>query len=84
MFNNLGLALGLALKFYKTVAKELKLKVKVFGANSYVSRSYREKTGRRPLVSPILIRVNELVSSNFVIFRRCCNNSLEFIESLLN
>ena len=27
MFNNLGLALGMALKFYTSVEKELKLKV---------------------------------------------------------
>ena len=29
-FNNLGLALGIALKFYTSVAKELKLKVRTF------------------------------------------------------
>ena len=29
-FNNLGLALGMALKFYKSLAKELKLKVRKF------------------------------------------------------
>ena len=33
-FNNLGLALVMALKFYNSVAKGLKLKVKVLGANS--------------------------------------------------
>ena len=49
MFNNLGLALGTNLKFYTSVKKELKLKVGEFwGANSYVCRSYREKTGRGP------------------------------------
>ena len=33
-FNNLGLAVGKAFKFYTSVAKVLKLKVKVLGANS--------------------------------------------------
>ena len=42
-FNNLGLAQGVALKFYTSVAKGLKLKDKVLGANSSVCRSYREK-----------------------------------------
>ena len=53
MFNNLGLALGTNLKFYTSVKKELKLKVGEFwGANSYVCRSYREKTGRGPFWPP--------------------------------
>ena len=30
MFNNLGLALGITLKFYTSVAKGLKLKVRKF------------------------------------------------------
>ena len=39
-FNNMGLVPGTNLKFYNSVAKELKLKVrKVFVANSYVCRS---------------------------------------------
>ena len=46
-FNNLGMALGMSLKFYANVAKGLKLSKsqKVLGANSYVSGSYRGKTG---------------------------------------
>ena len=45
-FNNLGLALETNLKFYASVAKGLKLKVrKVLAADSYVRRSYRGKTG---------------------------------------
>ena len=43
-FNNLELALDRNLKFYTSVANGLKLKV--LGANSYVYRSYRGKTGR--------------------------------------
>ena len=47
-FNNLGLALGTNLKSYNSVAKGLKLKVgKFWGANFYLCRSYRRKTGKR-------------------------------------
>ena len=47
-FNNLGLALGMTLKFYISVTKGLKLNVgfRGLGANSYVCRSYRGKTVR--------------------------------------
>ena len=46
-FNNLGLGLGMALKFYTCVVKGLKLKVRKFwDANSCVFRSYMGKTGR--------------------------------------
>ena len=64
-FNNLGLALGTNLKFYTSLSKGLKLKnQKVLGANFYVCRSYREKTGRGgafwcPLPPPILNRVKK-------------------------
>ena len=34
------------LKFYTNMAKGFKVKVKVLGANSNVSRSFRGKTGR--------------------------------------
>ena len=47
-FNNLGLTLGMTLKFYTSLAKGLKLKVRKF----YVWRSYRGKTGRRAFLSP--------------------------------
>ena len=63
-FNNLGPTLGTNSKFCNSVANWLKTKIqKVLGANSYVCRSYRGKTGRRglfvpPLPSPILKRVN--------------------------
>ena len=49
-FNNLGLALGMALKFYNSVAKGLSQKV--LEASSYVSRSYMVKTGREPFCLP--------------------------------
>ena len=47
-FNKLGLVLGIiTLKFYNSVAKELKLKVrKILVVNSYVCAGYRGKTGR--------------------------------------
>ena len=60
-FNNLGLQLAMALKFYVSVAKGLKLKLgKFWGINSYVFRSYMEKTGRGGFFPPpsILNRVN--------------------------
>ena len=47
----------MVLNFYTSVAKNSKLKVKKFGANSYVRRSYRGKTGRGPFWSSILDRV---------------------------
>ena len=47
-FNNLGLALGPNLQFNASVAKRLKLRQKVFGANSYVCISYRGKPFWRP------------------------------------
>lgn len=44
--NNLGLALGIALRFYVSVAKRTETKSKkVFGANSYVCRSNKGKAG---------------------------------------
>ena len=46
-FNNFGVALGTNFKFYTSVAKGLKL-----GANSYVCRSYRGKTGTGGLFPP--------------------------------
>ena len=46
-FNNLELALGIALKFYTSVGKWLKLKVrKCLGINSYICRSYKGETSR--------------------------------------
>ena len=48
-FNNLGLALGMALKFYTSMAKGLK------GTNFYVCRSYRGKSGRVDLFDPSIL-----------------------------
>ena len=45
-FNNLGLALGMTLKFYTRVAKGLKLKFRKIWDKFYVCRSYRGKTGK--------------------------------------
>ena len=43
-FHNFGLALGMTLKLYTSMAKGLKTKFqKVLGANCYVCRSYRKK-----------------------------------------
>ena len=52
-FKNSKLALGTNLKLYTTVEKELKLKVrKIWGANSYLNRSYKGKTDRGPFYPP--------------------------------
>ena len=56
-FNNLGLTLGTNLKFFTSVAKELKIKVNIFWANSYFCRSYKEKPNSGGLFHPILNRV---------------------------
>ena len=61
-FNNLALALGMTLKFCTSMSKWLKIKVgKFLGANSYVYRSYRGKTGRKGVLlpPPILNRVKD-------------------------
>ena len=46
-FTNLGLALGLSLKFYSSVAKGLKLKVKQFCG---LSPTFAEVTGEKMVV----------------------------------
>ena len=58
-FNNLGLVLGMALKFQTSVVKGLKLKVKVSGANSFVKVTGEklEEGGRAFLAVPVLNRV---------------------------
>ena len=54
-FNNLGLQLAMALKFYVSVPKGLELKFRKFwGTKSYVFRSYMGKTGRGDLFAPSL------------------------------
>ena len=51
--HDLGMALGIDLKFHTSMAKGLKLKVgKVLGANSSVCRSYKGKTGRDIFLAP--------------------------------
>ena len=48
-FNNLKLVLGTELKFLHQCGKRVNTKrQKVLGANSYVCRSYRGKTGSGP------------------------------------
>ena len=51
-FNNLGPTLGMTLKFYTSVGKWLKLKVKILEANSFPCRNYRGKTDREGLFAP--------------------------------
>ena len=70
-FNNLGLALVTNLKFYTSVAKRLKLKVRKFGK---LNSTFVEVTGEKlvgeasqPLPPPILNRIN--VSKSTIVFR---------------
>ena len=53
-FINLGLALGIVLKFYTSVAKELKQKVKKFWGltPTFVEVFYRGATGRGAFLPP--------------------------------
>ena len=53
-FNNLGLVLGIALKFLQQCGKRIKTKSQqVFGVNSFVCRSYMRKTGREGGLTPL-------------------------------
>ena len=64
-FNNLGLALGVTLTFYTSVAKRAKTKTqKVFWAKPYVCRSYRGKTVREAIPPLILNRVKKEIPSH--------------------
>ena len=57
----------MTLKFYTSVTKGLKLKVKVLGANSNVCRSYRGKTGRGAFLAlSSSIGLIKLQACNFV------------------
>ena len=60
-FNNYGLALGTILKFYTSLSKELKLKVKRFWGLILTFEVAGEKLVGRPFCpSPILNRVNDI------------------------
>ena len=69
-FNNLGLALVTNLKFYTSVAKRLKLKVRKFGK---LNSTFVEVTGEKLVGEashpspPILNRIN--VSKSTIVFR---------------
>ena len=53
-FNKWWLALGITLKFWTSVAKVLILNFReLWGANSYICRSYRGKAGRRVFLHPL-------------------------------
>ena len=58
-FNDLGLPQGMVLKFYARVEKGLELRVRKFlGANSYVCRNCRGKTGRGGLfATPVIVLI---------------------------
>ena len=59
-FNNLRLALGTKLKILHQSVKKVKTKSqKVLGANSYVCRTYRGKTGMGAFLPPIQNRVKQ-------------------------
>ena len=69
-FNNLGLALGMNLKFHTIVAKGLKLKVKKFYGlvPTFVEVAGEKMVGKGPFCSPpppILNRVNVSLEAIF-------------------
>ena len=68
-FNNLGLALGMNLKFHTSVAKGLKLKVKKFYGlvPTFVEVAGEKMVGKVPFCSPppILNRVNVSLEAIF-------------------
>ena len=79
-FNNLGLALGIALKFYTSVAKESKLKVRKFWC---LIRTFVEVTGEKLVGSGIwrvcplpLPRIGLILSLVFTIIFRFLRNLL--------
>ena len=73
MFNNLGLALGLNLKFYTSVAKGLKLKVRKFLG---LIPTFVEVTGEKlvgwEFLPSILTRINNfaygIVLTTFIVY----------------
>ena len=79
-FNNLGLTLGTNLKFYTSVAKELKIKVNIFWANSYFCRSYKEKPNSGCLFHPIL----NSVKYDLLLLRFSWTDSALFLSQLLS
>ena len=58
-FNNLGLELGMVLKFYTSVTKGLKLKVRIYWwlVPRFVEIKWKKLIGEAFLASPILNRV---------------------------
>ena len=71
-FNNLGLALGVNLKFYTSVAKELKLRARKFWGLIYTFAEVTEEKPNRvkvsglflPITSPILVTFIRLLACN--------------------
>ena len=81
-FNNLGLALGIALNFYTSVEKELKPKVIWFyGANSYVCKSYMRKTGRGAFC-PVKVKRAQEARVNQFLFQIVQNNKIFKISKI--
>ena len=79
-FNNLGLALGIALKFYTSVVKESKLKVRMFWC---LIRTFVEVTGEKLVRSGVgrvcplpLPRIGLILSLVFTIIFRFLRNFL--------
>ena len=74
-FNNLGPTLGANLKFYSSVAKELKLKVRKFWGliPTFVEVTGEKLVGGRFLLTPILNRVKHIClksSQKFTFFSK--------------
>ena len=65
-FNNLGLALGANLKLYTSLSKGLKLKVRKFWVltPTFVEATREKLVGGGGFLSPILSRVNDMLSKS--------------------
>ena len=59
-FNNLGLALGIALKIYTSVAKELKLKVRKF--YGLITRFVKVRVGKDLFAPPLPILIQVTIT----------------------
>ena len=67
-FNNLGLALGMALKFYTSAAKGLKLKVRKFWG---LIPSFAEVTAKKLALNKVKNRIN--VGYKLIIYEKRWN-----------
>ena len=84
-FNNLRIALGMAFKFYTSVAKELKLKVKKFWG---IIRTFVEVTweklvqGFPPILNRVKVKQVQEARVNKFLFQNVQNNKILEISKI--